>query len=190
MILIFLFVSHAVCALFHKEEVIKDFYTVEWGAQNGEIEFRCTVKATGWVGIGFTPSGAMPNADIVTGWINSNGSVVVSDRHVGDTPGLPIEDKSQDLTNFNVTEQDGFTVLQFTRKLVACDVDDVTIAGTSRVLFAFGRQKPENNVPAKHQSSDRVVKSMDLVNAKLPDAPTGFLFVTVPWLGRSSEIFV
>lgn len=94
-------------------------------------------------------------------WIDKDGKAVVSDRHVGSSPALPIEDKSQDLMDANVTESNGITTLRFKRKLVACDVDDLTIAGTSRVLFAFGRSKPENNVPTQHQSTDRLQKNID-----------------------------
>lgn len=172
-VLFLLFAKNAFGVLFHKEEVIKDYYTLEWGVENGVIEFQCTVKTVGWIGIGISPAGAMPNSDIVMAWIDKDGKAVVSDRHVGSSPALPIEDKSQDLMDANVTESNGITTLRFKRKLVACDVDDLTIAGTSRVLFAFGRSKPENNVPTQHQSTDRLQKNIDLVNAKFPDPPIG-----------------
>ena len=74
-----------------------------------------------------------------------------------------INDKSNGCTPMTLNATSGFTTLQFKRKLVACDVDDLSISGTSRVLFAFGRTKPENGVPSQHMSTDRIQKNIDLV---------------------------
>ena len=48
-------------------------FVVYWRIQNDTIIFELHCKNTGWVGIGFSPSGGMRGADIAIGWVDSNG---------------------------------------------------------------------------------------------------------------------
>lgn len=49
---------------------------LEWGfdIKEGYITFKLTVNTTGWVGLGFSPSGGMEGADIVMGGLGPSGS--------------------------------------------------------------------------------------------------------------------
>lgn len=49
---------------------------LSWGfdQQQGNITFELVVNTTGWVGLGFSPNGAMKGADIVIGGIGTAGN--------------------------------------------------------------------------------------------------------------------
>ena len=51
-------------------------YKLYWSFNREEktIRFAVRVVTTGWVGFGLSPSGQMPNSDVVIGWVDSNGA--------------------------------------------------------------------------------------------------------------------
>lgn len=60
------------------------------------------VATSGWIGLGFSPDGMMPNSDVIMCYINKSGQANCSDRFA---PGysMPVTDESlggkNDLTN-------------------------------------------------------------------------------------------
>ena len=52
-----------------------EVYTLHWGFDVGAktIRFAVNVSTTGWVGLGLSPTGGMPNSDVVIGWVNDGG---------------------------------------------------------------------------------------------------------------------
>ncbi len=50
-------------------------YRLHWSVDHEEqtIRFAVNVSTTGWVGLGLSPTGGMPNSDIVIGWVNDQG---------------------------------------------------------------------------------------------------------------------
>uniref|UniRef100_A0A8D1Y2D3 DOMON domain-containing protein n=1 Tax=Sus scrofa TaxID=9823 RepID=A0A8D1Y2D3_PIG len=44
-------------------------YWLNWGPQGGRLAFRLEVRTAGYVGFGFSPTGAMAAADIVVGGV-------------------------------------------------------------------------------------------------------------------------
>lgn len=44
-------------------------YWLSWGPQDGRLAFRLEVRTAGYVGFGFSPTGAMASADIVVGGV-------------------------------------------------------------------------------------------------------------------------
>ena len=51
-------------------------YKLYWSFNREEktIRFAVRVVTTGWVGFGLSPSGQMPNSDVVIGWVDNNGA--------------------------------------------------------------------------------------------------------------------
>uniref|UniRef100_A0ACB8GC84 DBH-like monooxygenase protein 1 n=1 Tax=Sphaerodactylus townsendi TaxID=933632 RepID=A0ACB8GC84_9SAUR len=45
-------------------------YRLSWAPQGGAIAFRLEVRTQGYVGFGFSPTGAMTSADIVVGGLD------------------------------------------------------------------------------------------------------------------------
>jgi DOMON domain len=55
-----------------------DKYHLQWRFDytKHEITFQVEVQTQGWIGFGLSPTGAMKGADIVTGWVESDGKIV------------------------------------------------------------------------------------------------------------------
>jgi len=56
-------------------------YELYWRFDNEAetIDFAVRVQTTGWVGLGLSPNGQMPNSDVVIGWVvNSEAFLHVS----------------------------------------------------------------------------------------------------------------
>ncbi len=54
---------------------LREGYELHWGfdVEAKTIKFAVRVNTTGWVGLGLSPTGGMPNSDIVIGWVNDQG---------------------------------------------------------------------------------------------------------------------
>ena len=55
-------------------------WKVDWSDRS--ITFSAKVATTGWIGLGFSPTGFMPNSDIVIGWVKDGQGYL----KVGTTP--------------------------------------------------------------------------------------------------------
>ena len=53
-------------------------YELYWNFDNAKetISFAVRVNATGWVGLGLSPNGQMPDSDVVIGWVTDGGETV------------------------------------------------------------------------------------------------------------------
>lgn len=53
-----------------------EYYTLYWSfdLQAESISFAVNVSTMGWVGLGISPNGGMPDSDVVIGWVK-NGQV-------------------------------------------------------------------------------------------------------------------
>ncbi len=54
---------------------LREGYELHWGfnVEAQTIRFAVRVNTNGWVGLGLSPTGGMPNSDIVIGWVNDQG---------------------------------------------------------------------------------------------------------------------
>ena len=55
-------------------------YRLHWSfdVEEQSIRFAVNVSTTGWVGLGLSPTGGMPNSDIVIGWVNDQGQAFLN----------------------------------------------------------------------------------------------------------------
>ncbi|CAI8042477.1 DBH-like monooxygenase protein 1 homolog [Geodia barretti] len=114
-------------------------YELYWTFDNEAetISFAVRVNATGWVGFGLSPNGQMPDSDVVIGWVPNEGDPVFHDRFAGGRE-PPTIDEQQDWVLKGGEEENGFTILEFSRKYVTCDGYDLPImAETARVIWSF-----------------------------------------------------
>ena len=128
-------------------------WKVDWSDKT--IIFMTKVATTGWVGLGFSPTGFMPNSDVVIGWVK-NGDGYLSVRIAFEfasnysrmvCPGLQLQDRFavshtlpsiDDIQNVELissNETDGWTTLEFKRKLTSCDPKDRSIEVTVHAVF-------------------------------------------------------
>lgn len=49
---------------------LSDDFRLHWTIKGGEITFELQVATLGYIGIGFSATGAMDNADMAVGWVD------------------------------------------------------------------------------------------------------------------------
>ena len=83
-------VQLATCAHNLEEEyrfsaILSDGYALHWNfdLEQQTIAFAVNVSTTGWVGFGLSPSGQMPQSDVVIGWVDNDGN---TQFHVSNQP--------------------------------------------------------------------------------------------------------
>ena len=110
--------------------------------ENDIIEFGIEVSSTGWIALGISPNGQMPNSDIALGWVDDDGNAYLQDRYTTERS-TPLYDLHQNLTLIEGEEVDGMTRLRWTRPKYSCDDDDMSLStGTTRYISStFGACK-------------------------------------------------
>uniref|UniRef100_A0A914XB51 DOMON domain-containing protein n=1 Tax=Plectus sambesii TaxID=2011161 RepID=A0A914XB51_9BILA len=148
-------------------------YLLNWNPPtNGSdyFTFECVVATRGWLGLGFSPNGAMTDADIVIAWVDANGNPQISDRHgPAQGNGYPSADSTQNYELVSGRKNNTHIIITFRRKLDTCDPQDRKITSdTTRLIWAFSDQVPTsaNNI---QYHSERGVKSVQLVNPQTND---------------------
>jgi len=143
------------------EEDFKLYWSVK--DTDKSMHFAVEVNTTGWVGFGISAglSGSMKGADMVVGWVDSQGKGHLQDYHGQEAKnGRPILDRNQDYSLVGSYESNSVTVLKFTRKIITCDKDDRDISlVTTKVIYAFGK----DDVLSYH-SGNRGARSLNLLS--------------------------
>jgi outer membrane protein assembly factor BamB len=102
-------------------------YIVHWKNDAEDLYMALEGRAEGFVAIGFEPSQAMKDADMVMGWV-SRGEATVLDLYSTGIygPHPPDEDLggTNDLLESGGSEADGWTVIEFKRKMETGDEFD------------------------------------------------------------------
>jgi len=134
-----------------------DWQTV--GAAGVTFEYRVTPdglnlegiligQTTGWVSVGFNPTFMMRDANIIIGYVTSNGPMIRDDWGTGNTS--HVSDQSlggtDDVTLIAGSEEDGFTTLHFTIPLDSGDQYDqpLSIGQTYPIILARGANGANN----------------------------------------------
>ncbi|XP_064118161.1 DBH-like monooxygenase protein 1 isoform X2 [Macrobrachium nipponense] len=123
-------------------------FVMLWSPLEDEIHIEIQVETTGFIGIGFSPSGGMKGADIVLAWVDDfTGELHVHDRHATGMM-IPFIDKQQDITVAGGYQNDTHTVLRFSRPWNTCDdPEDMKLSGdTTRVIWAYSYRDPEGDM--------------------------------------------
>jgi len=145
--------------------IINDNYHLYWAYDNKTITFEVRGRTQGWIGLGFSPNGAMTGADIYLGWVKNDGNIVLYDMH-GEGNYAPILDDHQDAEVVGGREENGWTVVRFRRKLQTCDNQDMGIGeDTLKVIWAYGSTDPvegQRITGASYHGSNRGVRSVTI----------------------------
>lgn len=119
-----------------------------WTPLQKDIIIEIQVATTGFIGIGFSPSGGMKGADIVLAWVDDQtGKLNVHDRFAHGMT-IPVIDDSQDIDVLGGNQNDTHTILRFSRPWNTCDaVHDFKISGdTTRVIWAYSKEDPAGDM--------------------------------------------
>jgi hypothetical protein len=135
---------HSPCpAEYDRWQRLNDMYLLCWKVDwsDESITFQASVATAGWLGLGFSPTGQMPNSDVVIGWVK-NGQPYLKDRFAR-ARAMPPIDPIQNVELISGSEANGTTTLTFKRKLKACEPNDRSIEdGTTRVIFSYNPNDP------------------------------------------------
>jgi len=124
-----------------EDQLFKLYWTSDIDGEENTIEIGLEVNATGWIALGVSPRGTMPNSDIAIGWVD-DGVVYLQDRHT-EGRSAPLYDDEQNLELIEGEEVNGMTRIRFKRTKHLCsdddiDGDDLSLGdGTTRLIWAF-----------------------------------------------------
>lgn len=132
-------------------------YYVSWETVGHGDEMRFTIQTTHtdtWTGIGFSDDGKMSQTDAVLGWVDKNGRPFLMDTWInGYSP--PKVDDRQDIYNTSGSIQNGVTILEFTRKRLSNDAQDLSFTDDHCLYLMFpvsgGSFNAVNKKTKKHE---------------------------------------
>lgn len=137
----------------HELVLAEGKFTVYWRNNSGYLYMALKGRTTGWVAIGFEPTSRMKDADMVFGWVEEDDRVMVLDLYATGRfgPHPPDEELggTNDLLNAGGKEDNGYTVIEFKRKMNTADsYDKVLTAGqTVRFIWAMATR---DSLTVKH----------------------------------------
>jgi hypothetical protein len=131
-------------------------YRLSWSIKDDVISMHVSAKTNGWLAIGFDPSEKMKDADMIIGYFGpKNTSKVIDSFSVGLNGPHP-DDVSlggtDDLISSSVTQKNGWTTMNFQRKLVTGDKFDKDIPQNKaiKVIWSYGTTA---NIKTYHETS-------------------------------------
>jgi hypothetical protein len=120
-------------------------FILHWRTIGNEIYFAMEGLTTGWIALGIKPSFMMLDADMIFGWVSSNGTVEVVDAYATGPTGPHPPDidlgGSNDILAFNGSESEQKTIIEFKRLLITSDSDydnSIPVEGSVKFLWALG----------------------------------------------------
>ena len=130
----------------YSQSVDEGNFILHWQTTDeNSIFFALEVKTTGWVSIGIDPTVRMLDADMYFGWVSSNGSVGMVDAFsTGDYgPHPPDTDLggTDDILDYNGSEIDQTTIIEFKRGIISPDSDydnSIPLVGEITIIWAYG----------------------------------------------------
>ena len=118
----------------------KDEYGLSWRLVNDTIYLGIKAKTKGWVALGIEPTLMMKEADMIFGWVDASNQPHVLDCYAtGKTGPHPPDTElggTSDFEGYNATEKNGWTVVEFSRKLNTGDKFDKSIMTVRRAITA------------------------------------------------------
>jgi len=123
-----------------EDQLFKLYWTADVSGHENIIEIGIEVTATGWIALGISPRGTMPNSDIAISWVQ-DGEVFLQDRHTEGRSAPLYDDDQQNLELIEGEEVDGMTRVRFRRTKYLCSASeghDLSLGdGTTRLIWAL-----------------------------------------------------
>jgi len=122
-----------------------DLFHLYWTVNDSTIYVGMVGQTAGWIAVGFDPTNAMLDADIIFGWVGSEGAVILYDTYSLNAYGSNHPQDvdiggSDDILTFNGSEESSVTTIEFSRYLATTDEYDNSIpaSGTVDIIWAVG----------------------------------------------------
>jgi hypothetical protein len=116
-------------------------YTIYWFNDDEFIHMAIKGQTSGWVSIGFEPTQAMKDADMIFGW-TTGGSPTILDLYSTGVFGPHPPDQqlggTNDLIENSGSEAGGFTIIEFKRKLNTGDQYDKAFVKGQNIGIIWG----------------------------------------------------
>ena len=120
-----------------------DDFILHWAITGDSAHFAVQARTRGWVSLGFEPTRVMAEADMISGWVEADGTAGALDCYSTGLfgPHPPDEELGggQDILAFAASEKDGVTTFEFSRPLEAGDAYDKPLPpeGELKVIWAY-----------------------------------------------------
>lgn len=124
----------------HKINVEK--MNFEWKVDSTNLNIRLSAKTTGWIGIGFSPTHKMKDANIIVAYVKK-GKVKITDEF-GLSGTVHAKDSKhggkKDITSVSGTEENSMTTVSFTIPMNSADPKDkpINIKDDTSIILAYG----------------------------------------------------
>ncbi|MCK5772387.1 MAG: hypothetical protein KAH57_01230, partial [Thermoplasmata archaeon] len=120
-----------------------DNFRVHWTIEGQDLLMAISAKTVGWVSIGFDPEDIMKDSDVVLGWVESGVVHIIDGYSTGQYGPHPPDTHlggTTDILQYNGTEADGLTTIEFIREISTGDVYDKEIptSGNLNIMWAYG----------------------------------------------------
>jgi len=125
------------------EEVMDSGITLQWRTDDEYLYVNIMAPTSGWVAVGFDPVNAMQDANIIIGYVDGSGDVMIRDDY-GTSPGSHASDVSLGGTDNTAghygKEEDGMTMIHFMIPLNSGDdYDKMLVPGNNYgIILAYG----------------------------------------------------
>ena len=134
-------------------------FTFYCKAVGPDIFIALEAETTGWVAIGIEPTDNLhKNADLIFGWVDKQGKVILKDAFSPESKGPHPEDKelggTKDITLFGGSEVNGVTTIEFVRPLKTEDRfdNDIRRRTDTSIIWAYGE---DDDWSTQHQEQGR-----------------------------------
>lgn len=123
-------------------------FVLEWSIEENSITITAEAPTTGWIAVGFEPSAAMKDANIIIGYVE-NGELFIrddwGDGHISHSPDIELGGSS-DVTAIAGSEGGGKTTISFSIPLDSGDEYDRELQPGSvyKVILAYGPDDADN----------------------------------------------
>lgn len=111
----------------HRLELADGRLVVYWRNDDLHLYMALEGRTSGWLSIGFEPTTRMKDADMIFGWVEDGKATVLDLFSQGPTGPHPPDtelDGTDDILEYGGKEENGYTIIEFKRKLDTQDVYD------------------------------------------------------------------
>ena len=150
-----------------------DNFRVYWTILKDELHMAISAVTTGWISIGFDPEDIMKDSDVILGWVEGGAVHIIDAYSTGQYGPHPPDTHlggTNDILEYNGTEANGATTLEFVRKVDTGDEYDKVIptTGNLNVMWAYGEH---DDFSESHSQRGFAVLTISPDDAEPPDEP-------------------
>jgi len=183
----------------HKAVTAGGDLEIHWTLSGQDLTMALRGRTSGWIGIGFSPTALMKDADMVIGWVSAQGKATVTDCYSTGNYGPHPKDTSlggtDDLISTGGSYSAGWTTIEFIRHLDSPDDrydNDIDPLVRLKAIWALGESDdPEDQHGTAQVKRGTIELALITGDAKEVDRPVlwplhaGLMVLGICLLGAS-----